>query len=426
MLPPGPRSPAVVQMIEFSTRPVQMMESAARKYGDPFTMRMPALGAYVMISAPPLIKEVFNGDPDLMHAGKANQVIEPLVGSRSVLLLDGTPHLRARRLLSPPMRGERMQAYASIIEEITLAELARMPVGRPFSIHAHMQAITLDVILRAVFGLERGPHMDRFRAVLVELLEPPPAVMTFVPKKWLDFPGSPYRTFLRRKAAVDRALLELVDARRSAPLGEDILSLLLAARDETGAPLSDEELRDELITMLLAGHETTATALSWAVALILQAPDVRDRLGDPDYLDATIKETLRLRPIVPDVVRELQRPMTFAGYDLPAGAKLTPCIYLAHRRPDIYPEPSRFDPTRFLGVKPDPYAWFPFGGGIRRCLGMAFALYEMRVVLSLLFARAKLRLAQPGPVRVVRRTVTLAPAGGTRVILDAPVRDRFS
>jgi cytochrome P450 len=324
------------------------------------------------------------------------------------------------------MRGERMQAYASIIEEITLAELARMPVGRPFSIHAHMQAITLDVILRAVFGLERGPHMDRFRAVLVELLEPPPAVMTFVPKKWLDFPGSPYRTFLRRKAAVDRALLELVDARRSAPLGEDILSLLLAARDETGAPLSDEELRDELITMLLAGHETTATALSWAVALILQAPDVRDRLGDPDYLDATIKETLRLRPIVPDVVRELQRPMTFAGYDLPAGAKLTPCIYLAHRRPDIYPEPSRFDPTRFLGVKPDPYAWFPFGGGIRRCLGMAFALYEMRVVLSLLFARAKLRLAQPGPVRVVRRTVTLAPAGGTRVILDAPVRDRFS
>ena len=421
VLPPGPRIP-LLSVVEFTRRPLPFLEACAKKYGDPFTLRMPGLGTFVMASAPELVKQIFTGDPDELQAGAANELIEPVVGRNSILRLDGEPHLRQRRLLSPPMRGERMHAYAAVMARVAEAEIDRMPVGRAFSLHPHMQAITLDVILHAVLGAGEGPRTRELRALLVEMLEPPPAAMSFVPRRWLDFPGSPYRTFLRRRAAVDHALRGLVRARRAAPPADDVLSLMLAARDDAGAPMTDDELVDELITMLVAGHETTATALSWAVACILEHPDVHARVAgarDPDYLDAVIKETLRLRPILPDVVRRLRRPMTFAGHELPAGVNLTPCIHLAHRRPESWPEPNAFRPDRFVGTKVDPYTWFPFGGGVRRCLGMAFALFEMRVVLERLFARAELRLAAPGSVKVVRRTITLAPDRGTRVVMGA-------
>jgi cytochrome P450 len=423
-LPPGPRAPSVVQLWHFQTRPLAWLEDCARRYGDPFTARFPGLGTFVLAAAPELIKQVFTGDPEVLHAGKANAIVEPIVGKHSVLLLDGAAHLRQRRLLSPPMRGERMQAYASLMAEITHAAIDRMPVGRPFSIHEPMQRITLDVILRAVFGLEAGARMDELRALLIALLAPPPPFMAFVPVRYLDFPGSPYRTFVRRRDAVDLALRAILRTRMASPDhgGTDILSLLLAARDEHGAPMTEDELRDELITMLVAGHETTATALSFAFACVLADPDIHARVTDApddDYLDAVIKETLRLRPIIPDVVRQVQTPTPFAGYTIPAGVNLTPCIHLAHRRPEAFPEPARFRPERFIGAKVDPYAWFPFGGGIRRCLGQAFALYEMKIVLGAVFARTRLRLAERGPVRVVRRGIMLGPAGGTRVILDA-------
>ena len=439
-LPPGPRAPAIVQLLEFTYRPTAWLEACARRYGDPFTARFPGLGTFVLCSAPALVKQIFTGDDDALLAGKANAIVEPIVGRHSVLLQDGPPHLRQRRLLSPPMRGERMHAYGGLIARITADELARMPRGRPFAIHAHLQAITLDVILRAVFGLDEQAARGELRARLVELLQPPPALMTFVPVRYLDFPGSPYRTFLARREQVDRELRRILRARMAAGPGDgtDVLSLLLAARDERGAPMTEDELRDQLMTMLIAGHETTATALSWAFALILDHPAIEARLRaeldgvrapdgalDPaavaglDYLDAVVKETLRLRPVIPDVVRELQRPMRFAGFELPAGVMLTPTIYLTHRRPELYPEPTRFRPERWLGAKVDPYAWFPFGGGIRRCLGMAFALYEMKQVLARVLVDARPRLARPGPVRTIRRTVSLAPAGGTRVILDA-------
>jgi cytochrome P450 len=424
-LPPGPRAPGVVQLWQFTQRPLAWLDECAARHGDPFTVRLPGLGTFVLASAPALIKQIFTGDPDVLHAGKANAILEPLVGARSVMLLDGAPHLRERRLLSPPLRGERMQAYAPLMAEITHAELERMPVGRPFAIHGHMQAITLEVILRAVFGMNRGARMDELRRLLIAVLEPPPAILAFLPPRYLDFPLSPFRAFLARRAAVDRALRSIVRARRAAPDpdGADVLSLLLAARDEHGQPMGEDELCDELITMLVAGHETTATALSWAFACILDDADVHARLragdGGDEYLDAVVKETLRLRPIVPDVVRQLQAPVDFAGYRIPAGVHLAPCIHLAHRRPEAYPEPARFRPERFVGAKIDPYTWLPFGGGIRRCLGMAFALFEMKIVLSTILGRARLRMAAPGPVRVVRRTVTLAPAGGTQVVLDA-------
>ncbi len=437
-LPPGPTYPSVVSLVHFAQRPLPWFDELAAKYGDPFTVKFPGMGDYVIASAPELIKQIFNGDPDVLHAGKANALLRPIVGQHSVLLLDGAPHLRQRRLLSPPLRGDRMAAYASLIAEITGATLDRMPVGKPFALHEHMQAITLEVILRAVFGLAEGARMSELRELLVAMLEPPPAIMAFVPVQYLDFPLSPYRVFLRRRAAVDRALRDVVRARQAEPerIGTDILSLLLGVRDEHDQPMTEDELCDELVTMLVAGHETTATALSWAFACILEYPEVGARLAaeldgargptgaiDPasvaglEYLDAVVKETLRLRPIIPDVVRQLQRPMAFAGYDLPAGVNLTPCIHLAHRRPETYPEPTRFRPERFLGAKIDPYTWLPFGGGIRRCLGMAFALYEMKIVLAVMVSRARLDLAVPGRVREIRRTITIAPRGGTRVVL---------
>jgi len=434
VLPPGPRQPSLVQLVHFTRRPLEWLEDCGRRFGDPFTLRLPGHGAFVMVAAPELIKEIFTGDDDVLHAGKANAILEPLVGKHSVILLDGARHLRERRLLSPPMRGERMHAYAGLIADIAAAEVARMPRDRPFAMHAHMQAITLDVILRAVFGFDEGARMDALRRLIVEVLDPPPALLALLPAKYVDFPLSPFRTFLRRRATLDRALREVLRERRAGPerAGTDILSLLLGVRDEDGQPMTDDELCDELITMLAAGHETTATALSWAFACILEHPEVEARLRDEiasaadptglgglEYLDAVVKETLRVRPIVPDVVRQLQRPMRFAGFDLPAGVHLTPCIHLAHRRAEVYPEPERFRPERFIGVKPDPYAWLPFGGGIRRCLGMAFALYEMKIVLGVVVARLRLRLARPGTVRVVRRTVTLAPEAGTRVQIVA-------
>ena len=442
-LPPGPRGPAFLQTLGYTYWTFPFFDRCARRYGDPFTLRMPGFGAFVMVSAPELVKQVFTGDPEQLHAGEANAILEPVVGPRSVLLLDGKEHLRQRRLLLPPLHGERMQAYATLMAEIAAAEVERMPLGTAFSIHEHMQRITLQVILRAVFGLDEGAQMDELAALLVDFTRPPPSLMIFVPPAYLEYadvPLSPYRTFLRRRDRVDRALRAILRAKMAAPdpSRTDILSLLLSARDEDGGAMTEDELRDELVTMLLAGHETTATALAWTFALVLRHPEVAARLqdevegalaadGTPDlgkltaneFLDAVVKESLRLRPILPDVVRRVQRPTTVAGYEIPEGAFLTPCIYLAHRRPESWPEPERFRPERFLGAKLDPYAWFPFGGGIRRCLGMAFALYEMKIVVGITLLRARLRLATDDPVRVVRRTVTLAPAGGTPVVLEA-------
>ncbi len=437
-LPPGPRLPAFAQLIEYTFRPLPFFDRCIRRYGDLFTLRIAGLGDFVMVGAPELVKQVFTADAATLRAGSANSIIEPLVGPRSVLLLDGPDHMRQRRLLMPPLHGERMQAYAQLIADVTNAAIDRWPLDQPFSLHPHMQAITLEVILRAVFGVDERPRSERLGRLLVEYMRPPPALLAFVPALQRDLPLSPYRGFLRRRAAVDRELYAIIEARRRAGDGAartDVLSLLLAARDEAGTPMTDGELRDELVTMLVAGHETTATALSWAFACILDdapalarlraeidgARDARGRI-DPsastrlEFLDAVVKETLRLRPILPDVVREVVAPYRIGGHDIPIGAFITPFIYGVHRRPDLYPEPTRFLPERFLGAKADPYAWFPFGGGIRRCLGMAFALYEMKIVLATVLARAELRLAG-GPVRVVRRTLTFAPSGGTRVAL---------
>ncbi len=470
-LPPGPRSPAVVQTAQWWLRPLELLDGCARRYGDPFTLRFTSLGDIVVVSAPDLIRRVFTGDPEVLHAGQANEILLPVVGRYSVLLLDGKEHLRQRRLLTPPFVGERMAVYADIIEKSTLAAVRGFPVGRPFSLHPAMQAITLDVILHAIFGLDDGPTLRRFSGLLVDLFSDPPSFLLLLPALRIDVPLSPYRRFLRARGVVDRALYQLIaERRRAADLGtrKDILSLLLAARDEAGQPMSDEEVHDELLTMMIAGHETTATAVAWTFERLLSEPDVLARAvaeveavlghgsiagglappaptpsvdsrppprsGEPissrypatlprlEYLDAIVKETLRLRPIIPVVGRVLSAPFTLAGHTLPAGTAVWPCVHLAQRRPDIYPEPERFWPERWLGARVDPYAWLPFGGGVRRCIGMGFALYEMKVILATILARARLRAASPVPERAVRRAITLIPAGGAQVVMSEPAR----
>jgi cytochrome P450 len=416
--------PALAQIAWWVARPVDLLDTCHRRYGDVFTMRAPRAGSFVIVGAPDLIKQVLTADPDVLLAGVGNaQVLEPMLGKYSVLTLDGAEHLRQRRLLLPAFHGERMQAYVKVMREITETSFESWPVGQPFSLHPFMQAITLDVILRTVFGLDDAERQGPLRDKLVTLLE-------ILAAPWLLFPGMlgldpfrvPFLRVTRLKREVDDLLYEMIAQRRRRPTqGADVLSMMLEARDETGAPMTDVELRDELVTLLLAGHETTATTLAWAFERLLANPHTYDKLeaelaaGRDEYLDGVIKETLRMRPIIPLVGRHVARPFQLGEWKLEPGVRLAPSIYLTGRYG--YPDAEKFMPERWLGVKPDPYLWLPFGGGIRRCIGMAFAQFEMRVVLQTIIPRARMRLAD-GPVRVVRRGITFAPSGGTRVIVD--------
>jgi cytochrome P450 len=433
-LPPGPTHPSFVTAFHWVKRPLQYWEEIAAKHGDPFTMRLPGLPPLVVFSNPDAVKEVFTDDGETMHAGEFNQSLKAFLGEQSILMLDGKPHLRQRRLLLPPFHGERMQAYGRSMVDLTDASIDEWPLYRPFPIHERMQAITLRVIVRTIFGIEDGPRFEKLCAQLTELTDLaawPPLLFPFMQKDLGAW--SPWGKFQRKSKEVDRALLdEIARRRREGTVGRtDVLSLLIAARDENGEPLTDEELRDELVTLLVAGHETTATSLAWAFRFILADPQVEDRLrtelaGDPsperiarlEYLDAVCRETLRLQPVIPLVGRVLTRPATVGGVSLPKGVAVLCSIYLAQRRPSVYPEPRRFKPERFIGVKMSQSEFFPFGGGLRRCVGMAFALYEMKMVLATVLARTRLRAAR-SDIKVVRRAITLTPSGGMPVIMES-------
>jgi len=414
-------------------RPLPMLDECHREHGDLITLRVPFDGAIIVVASPELIREVLTADGDVLRAGAGNAtVVGPLLGKHSLLTLDGAEHLRQRRLLLPAFHGERMHAFATVMREITEASLEAWPVGAPFSLHPMMQSITLDVILRTVFGVANTDDKTPLRAALVELLElaATPLMLTAGLLK-LDVLRIPWLKVTKLKHAIDDELYRVIAERRRAGAGgSDVLSMMIAARDEHGRAMSDVELRDELVTLLVAGHETTATSLAWTFDQLLANPHtlvrLRDELagGRDEYLDAVIRETLRLRPIVPLVGRVVAKPFQLGGYTFREGARLAPSIYLAGRHAATYRSPEQFEPERWIGVKPDPYTWLPFGGGIRRCIGMAFAQFEMRVVLQTVVPRVRLRLAD-GPARVVRRGITLAPSGGTRVVLEeraAPAR----
>ncbi|HEV8321272.1 MAG TPA: cytochrome P450 [Myxococcota bacterium] len=437
-VPPGPRWPSLAQAIGYTARPFDVLWHCFRRYGHRFTLHLAGLGEFVFVTSPDDIRAVFTADPDVLLAGAANDILAPLVGRQSVLLLDGAAHHRQRRLLMPPLHAERMQAYATVMREVTERSLDAWPEDRPFRLHPQLQGITLDVILRTVFGMEEGSRSAELGAEIAEMLDIGSSPLRLVPAFYgVDlFRLLPWSRAARLKRSVDRAFYAHIARRRaepSDPARRDVLSLLLAARDEEGGAMSDEELRDELITLLVAGHETTATALAWAFERLLSAPSAMARLLDElhgvvgdepvahahvgalDYLDAVVKESLRMRPVVALVARKAAVPFALGEHEVPAGSFVMPLISITHMRPDLYPEPDQFRPERFWREKVDPYAWLPFGGGSRRCLGMAFSLYEMKVVLATVLSRARLRAAAPRPVEVVRRNITLAPSDGTTV-----------
>ncbi len=425
-LPPGPRWPGLVQGLQWIYRPIPFMEACARRYGDWFTVRLPRGMTFVFTSEPEAVRQIFAGDPDAFHAGPVNVIVKPLLGAHSLLLLDGKAHRAERRLMMPPFHGERMQAYGEAMRGIIGGAMARFPRGRPFPIHPEMQAVTLDVILRTVFGAAGETPLKGLLKALLDVSADPAALMFASPDgtvPWLRLQLalgrlSPWGRVAAIQRRVDDALFAEIARRRRGPAGDDILSLLLASRYEDGRPMTDQDLRDELLTLLVAGHETTATALSWAVSRLVRHPEAAARLGEPDYLDAFIKETLRLHPIVPLVGRYLTKPAAIAGRELPAGASVTPCIYLTHRRPDIWPDPERFDPERFLDTRVPPQHFYPFGGGARRCLGMAFALYEMKVILGEMVGSLKFQPSPGYAPRVARRGITFAPSEGMPVIAN--------
>jgi cytochrome P450 family 135 len=428
-LPPGPRSPVVAQTARYVLDPYGLFEAGHRAFGDVFTLRV-MKETWVVLAHPDAVREVFSHGPDDLDSGVANRSLRPLLGTRNLLLLDGAEHLRRRKLVLPPFHGERMRAYGDKIREVTRREVAAWPIGSAAPTLPRVQAITFRVVLRAVFGVEEGPRLERLAALLRRF-----TTWTTDPRRGLVFAFMGperlmgMRGFRRQSDELDRELFaEIADRRRAADLAEreDILSLLLQARDEEGGGLSDRELRDELVTLLVAGHETTAAALSWALVELARDPAAQARLaeGEEGLAEAAVTETLRLHPPVPlGAARRLRRPMEIAGRQLPAGATVTPCTLLVHRRPDVYPDPLTWRVDRFLGKRPPAGAWLPFGGGVRRCIGAAFAQFEARIVLDELLRALELRPAGPPSRWTGRRGIVLVPwRGGPVVATPRPWR----
>jgi cytochrome P450 len=400
-----------------------------RRYGDVFSSRFPIFGRVVYIADPALVKKIFTGDARTFHAGEANTLaLGDALGEHSLLTLDEDRHMSQRKLLLPPFHGKSVRRYVEVMAEATEREVASWPVGKQIELRPRMQAITLDVILRAVFGVRDDRRMDLFRERIPPLGETT-SVLNWLPFMDRDLGGiTPAARFRRALAAVDELIYaEIADRRQAADAEEhderdDVLSLLLRARHEDGSPMTDTELRDELMTLLTAGHETTATGLAWAFERLLRTPRVLERLtgslDDDDYLDDVVRETLRVRPVIVDVARKLTRETEVAGWWLPAGTLVLPAIAVLHARPDLYESPAEFRPERFLNGGAESYAWIPFGGGVRRCIGASFAQTEMRTVLREVLRRVRLRAPTQRSERGVIRHVTVVPGRGARAIVE--------
>jgi cytochrome P450 len=428
-LPPGPRAPGILQALLFARAPLSNVMAVHRRFGEPFTVGSPGFGTSVVFSSPELVKPIVTGDPQVFHAGLANAPIRPVLGPWSLLALDRAPHLQQRKLLLPPFHGERLRSYAELIGELAEREIASWPVGTPFRMHERMERLTLEVILDVVFGITDEVRKDELRGLLPLLVRSSRMLVFWGAVLHRDIgPVRPQATFEARRDAVDALLYAEIAERRAMDPDErarrkDILSMLVEAEHEDGTPMGDAEIRDQLATLVLAGHETTATALSWAIDLLQRNPEVLARLRageDPEYVDAVIREVLRIRPVVPVVGRTVTEPVRIGGHELPAGADLVAAILITHHREDVYREPSRFRPERFLSDAAEEvpsYAWLPFGGGVRRCIGASFAQFEMATILQVL-VRSPLRLAlrRPEPIRATG--VTIVPGRGVRVVRE--------
>jgi cytochrome P450 len=414
-----------VNLVRFALRPLDTLRAWHEHYGDVFTVRLPVFGTGVYVADPTAIRELFTGDQSDLLAGEANSFMEPVLGANSVLVLDGSEHLRQRKLLLPPFQGSRVAGFREVIRTVAEQEVASWWPGRRLVLRERMLAVTFEVICRAVFGVTDPVRVARLRDALVSVIDSSPLFM-LTPLARRDLgPWSPGRRFLRRLRAADSLLLEEIALRRrdpELPERSDVLSLLLRSTDELGRPMTDRELRDELFTMLAAGHETTATELAFAFDLLLRHPAALSRLrseldaGQGDaWLEAVVKETFRLRPVIDAAERTLTRPRVVGGWELPAGVKIYPGIALVHMRGDLYPQAQSYRPERFLDGQAESYTWLPFGGGIRRCLGAALAQAEMAEVLRVAVSAVELAPVRPRPDPVVLKGVTLAPSHGVEV-----------
>ena len=434
-LPPGPALPRALLTLGFVLSPARFMDHCRRRYGDVVFLSTAFDRGFVLVFDPDVLREVFRAPPDRLRAGEANAVLAPLLGDRSVLLLDGAEHLRHRRLLLPPFHGRRLQAHETVMRDAADAAIDAWPQGEPFALLPSMQSLTLEVIMTAIFGVTDPQRRERLskrvRIVLAPLRARRARMVLFAITAGRVGDRGAMERFAQQRRDLDEAIYDEISLRRAeADLDErdDVMSMLLQARDEDGRPMTDKELRDELVTLLVAGHETTATGLAWTFDLLLHAPHVleRAREREPSYLDAIVKESLRVRPVVPGVGRVVRGgPFELAGYTLPPGVEINPSISMIHRRADRYPSPKTFRPERFLEPDaPDTYTWVPFGGGTRRCLGASFAMQEMRIVLDRVLERVPtMRAASRRPEKVRRQGITLVPRAGTRVVVDYPGKE---
>jgi len=434
-LPDGPKTLPFIQLLQWIDNPLKFMDSCSQRYGDCFTVRFGKFKPMVFFSNPQAIEQIFTSNTEQFDSGRANLVLRPWVGDKSLLLLDGRSHQRQRKLLTPPFHGDRMKSYGEMICNITERVISAWQIDEPFSVREAMQEISLSVILQTVFGLQGGDRTEKLKQLLTDLLDmtasPVSSSMVFFKALQQDLGSwSPWGRFVRLRAHIDEIIYAEISDRRQHPDSSrvDILSLLMAAKDENGELMSDVELRDELLTLLTAGHETTASALTWALYWIHYLPEVKCKLMDDlasvgnldfsaisklPYLNAVCQETLRIYPIAMlTFFRIANAPINIMGQEFEPETVLTPCIYLTHHRPDLYPEPNQFKPERFLERQFSPYEYIPFGGGNRRCIGLAFALYEMKLVLVTVMSRYSLALAGSSTVKPVRRGVTLAPSSG--------------
>jgi cytochrome P450 len=441
-LPEGPKTHPLIQLFAWIADPLDYLDCNRKLYGDIFTLRIAGFEPLVIISNTQAIQEIFNRDSKEFDAGRSNEIIRFLVGDNSLFLMDGDRHKRERKLLMPPFHGEKVKSYAESICQISERVASKWQVGKPFLARQVMQDITLEIILNAVFGLSEGNRYQQIKPLLAEILDMTGSplrssliFLKFLQQDWGSW--SPWGRMRQRQRTIDRLLLEEIEQRRTNPelLGKDVLSLMLCARDENGEPMTNPEIRDELLTLLFAGHETTATALSWALYWIYKLPKVRsqlvaeiDSLGEhPDpmtiyqlpYLNAVCQEILRMYPVIPIVFpRVTKSAMKIINYDFEAETLLSPSIYLVHYREDIYPEPRQFQPERFIDRTYSPAEYLPFGGGSRRCLGYALAMLELKLVIATIISRYNLKLVDDRTPKAQRRGLTIAPNNGIPMVLN--------
>jgi cytochrome P450 len=439
-LPPAVEMPKFLRRMKFVFQPFEYLEQNAQLYGDSFSLPQNDGTSTVYFGQPEALEQIFTADANSLETGRGSRILKFMVGDNSLLLLYGDRHSRQRKLLAPPFHGDRMRAYGITMGEIAQQVSDEWETGKPFNIRESMQEITLSVILRAVFGLDEGNRLEQIRLKISSLLEfassPLLSAGMFFPvlqKDWGKW--SPWGRVLHLRKQVDDLIYALIEQRRaeSNQNREDILSLMMSARYEDGGEMSNQELRDELMTLLFAGHETTASALTWAFYWVDYLPEVREKLlkelnelgenPEPNavaklpYLTAVCHETLRIYPIVPSATpRIASSPIEIGGYKLPEGTWILPSIYLAHYREEVYPQPKQFKPERFLERQFSPYEFFPFGGGNRRCIGLAFAMYEMKLVLATILSQYQVSRTDKRALTPVRRGLTLATPAGMKMI----------